>query len=85
MTKTWKETYCALAEGGIAAINVGDATGRLDGKFQLFPNHSRIIEACEKIGFITLPYVLWKKPATKPYYKGKGAFLGSGFLPPMLM
>jgi site-specific DNA-methyltransferase (cytosine-N4-specific) len=25
---------------------------------------------------------LWKKPTTKPKYKGKGAFLGSGFLPP---
>jgi site-specific DNA-methyltransferase (cytosine-N4-specific) len=31
---------------------------------------------------MTLPYVLWKKPTTKPKYKGKGAFLGSGFLPP---
>jgi site-specific DNA-methyltransferase (cytosine-N4-specific) len=29
-----------------------------------------------------LPYILWKKPTTKPTYKGKGAFLGSGFLPP---
>lgn len=29
-----------------------------------------------------MPYVLWKKPTTKPKYKGKGAFLGSGFLPP---
>jgi DNA modification methylase len=36
----------------------------------------------EKIGFTTLPYILWKKPTTKPTYKGKGAFLGSGFLPP---
>jgi hypothetical protein len=25
-----------------------------------------------------LSYVLWKKPTTKPKYKGKGAFLGSG-------
>ncbi|MCL1977267.1 MAG: site-specific DNA-methyltransferase [Candidatus Bathyarchaeota archaeon] len=82
LTKTWQETYRVLVEGGIAAINIGDATRRLDGKFQLFPNHSRIIEACEKIGFITLPYILWKKLTTKPHYKGKGAFLGSGFLPP---
>jgi site-specific DNA-methyltransferase (cytosine-N4-specific) len=82
LTKTWQETYRVLIEGGIAAINIGDATRRLDNKFQLFPNHSRIIEACEKIGFTTLPYILWKKPTTKPHYKGKGAFLGSGFLPP---
>ncbi|XHH10341.1 MAG: DNA-methyltransferase [Candidatus Bathyarchaeia archaeon] len=82
LAKTWQETYRVLVNGGIAAINIGDATRRLDGKFQLFPNHSRIIEECEKIGFTTLPYILWKKPTTKPHYKGKGAFLGSGFLPP---
>ncbi len=82
LTKTWAETYRVLVDGGIAAINIGDATRRIGGKFQLFPNHSRIIEECEKIGFTTLPYILWKKPTTKPHYKGKGAFLGSGFLPP---
>ena len=80
--KVWLETYRVLADGGIECINIGDATRRLNGKFQLFPNHSRIIEICEKIGFTTLPYILWKKPTTKPKYKGKGAFLGSGFLPP---
>ncbi len=82
LAKTWQETYRVLVDGGIAAINVGDATRRVNGKFQLFPNHSRIVEVCEKIGFTTLPYILWKKPTTKPHYKGKGAFLGSGFLPP---
>src|ERR1700690_2442225 len=80
--KVWLETYRVLADGGIACINIGDATRRLNGKFQLFPNHSRVIEICEKIGFTTLPYILWKKPTNKPAYKGKGAFLGSGFLPP---
>ena len=80
--KVWAETYRVLSDGGIAAINVGDATRSINGKFQLFPNHSRIIEVCEKIGYTTLPYILWKKPTTKPKYKGKGAFLGSGFLPP---
>jgi DNA modification methylase len=82
LAKVWQESYRVLVDGGIACINVGDATRTINGKFQLFPNHSRITEACEKIGFITLPYVLWKKPTTKPTYKGKGAFLGSGFLPP---
>lgn len=82
LAKVWVETYRVLVEGGIAAINIGDATRSINGVFQLFPNHSRIIEICEKIGFTTLPYILWKKPTTKPKYKGKGAFLGSGFLPP---
>ncbi len=53
-----------------------------DGVFRLYPNHSRVIEAFEKLGLVSLPYILWKKPTTKPQYKGKGAFLGSGSLPP---
>jgi DNA modification methylase len=82
LAKVWQETYRVLVDGGIAAINIGDATRTINHKFQLYPNHSRITEICEKIGFTTLPYILWKKPTTKPHYKGKGAFLGSGFLPP---
>ncbi len=82
LAEVWKETYRVLVDGGIACINIGDATRTINGKFRLFPNHARIIELCEQIGFITLPYILWKKPTTKPTYKGKGAFLGSGFLPP---
>jgi DNA modification methylase len=82
LAKVWVETYRALCDGGIACINIGDATRSIAGKFQLFPNHARITEICEKIGFITLPYILWKKPTNKPKYNGKGAFLGSGFLPP---
>jgi modification methylase len=82
LAKVWLETHRVLCDGGIACINIGDATRKVNGKFQLYPNHSRIIEVCEKIGFTTLPYILWKKPTNKPSYKGKGAFLGSGFLPP---
>jgi len=80
----WQETYRVLVNGGIACINIGDATRTINGKFKLFSNHARILEICEKIGFITLPFVLWKKPTNKPRYKGKGAFLGSGFLPPQM-
>jgi len=82
LAKVWEETYRVLVNGGIACINVGDATRSIKGRFKLYPNHSRITEMCEKIGFTALPYILWKKPTTKPKYKGKGAFLGSGFLPP---
>jgi DNA modification methylase len=82
LAETWREAHRVLIDGGIACINIGDATRTVNGRFRLFPNHSRIIEHCEKTGFITLPYILWKKPTTKPKYKGKGAFLGSGFLPP---
>jgi DNA modification methylase len=82
LAKVWKEAHRVLIEGGLACINIGDATRSINGKFRLYPNHSRITEICEKIGFTSLPYILWKKPTNKPAYKGKGAFLGSGFLPP---
>ncbi len=82
LAQVWAQTHRVLIEGGIACINIGDATRSVNGKFRLFPNHARIVEHMEKIGFTALPYILWKKPTTKPKYKGKGAFLGSGFLPP---
>jgi DNA modification methylase len=82
LNQTWKEVKRVLAPGGLACINIGDATRTKDSMFHLYPNHSRVIETFEHLGLVTLPYVLWKKPTTKPRYKGKGAFLGSGFLPP---
>jgi len=82
LNQTWKEVERVLVSGGIACVNIGDATRTKNGVFHLYPNHSRVIETFEELGLITLPYVLWKKPTTKPRYKGKGAFLGSGFLPP---
>jgi site-specific DNA-methyltransferase (cytosine-N4-specific) len=82
LEKTWREAHRVLIDGGIACINIGDATRTINHRFRLFPNHSKIIEICMKMGFTLLPYILWKKPTTKPTYKGKGAFLGSGFLPP---
>ena len=82
LAEVWREAYRVLVDGGLACINIGDATRTVNGSFRLFANHSKIIEHCERVGFTTLPYVLWKKPTTKPKYKGKGAFLGSGFLPP---
>jgi len=77
LAEVWKESYRVLSDGGIACINIGDATRKLNGIFRVFPNHVKIIENCEKIGFVTLPYILWKKPTNRP-----NAFLGSGFLPP---
>jgi len=78
LAEVWKQCYQVLVDGGLMCINIGDATRRNDGSgFRLYPNHSKIIEHCEKIGFSSLPYILWKKPTNRP-----NAFLGSGFLPP---
>ncbi len=76
LSQVWKEGYRVLKKGGIMCINIGDATRTINHKFKLYPNHSKVIENCEKIGFETLPYIIWKKPTNKP-----NAFLGSGFLP----
>jgi modification methylase len=82
LDQVWSEVARVLVPGGMACINIGDATRSKDGAFRLYPNHAMIIQAFERLGLLTLPYILWKKPTTKPQYKGKGAFLGSGFLPP---
>ena len=61
LDKVWDEVYRVLKDGGIACINIGDATRTVDKNFQLFSNSSRIINHCLKIGFSCLPKILWKK------------------------
>lgn len=77
LAEVWRECFRVLVDGGLACINIGDALRKVDDVFQLFPNHVKVTEACERLGFTTLPYILWKKPTRKP-----NAFLGSGFIPP---
>ena len=77
LDRVWAACYRVLMPGGILAINVGDAVRSVGGEFRLWPNHARIMTATEKLGFRSLPYILWKKPTNRP-----NAFLGSGFLPP---
>jgi DNA modification methylase len=73
----WREISRVLVDGGIACINIGDATRTVDGSFRVFQNHSRIIDAFEALGFEPLPEILWRKPANS------GAkFMGSGMIPP---
>jgi modification methylase len=76
LDKVWKETYRVLKIGGIACINIGDATRNINGKFQIYPNHSRIINNCLNLGFHSLPSILWVKETNSP-----NKFMGSGMLP----
>lgn len=76
LDKVWKETYRVLKYGGIACINIGDATRNLGGIFKLYPNHARIISSCMNLGFHILPEILWRKQSNKP-----NKFMGSGMLP----
>jgi DNA modification methylase len=76
LDKVWKEVYRVLGNGGFACINIGDATITIGGEFKLYPNHSRIQRCCEKLGFSSLPEILWRKQTNAP-----NKFMGSGMLP----
>lgn len=76
LLNVWKEVYRVLMPGGIACINIGDATRTVDGIFQLFSNHARILNDCLSIGFVNLPQIYWRKPTNAP-----NKFMGSGMLP----
>ncbi|NKE37145.1 site-specific DNA-methyltransferase [Natronococcus sp. JC468] len=73
----WDELERVLVDGGIACINVGDATRTLEDSFRVYPNHARVLEAFEARGFDPLPDVLWRKPANSA-----AKFMGSGMIPP---
>ena len=72
----WNECQRVLRTGGLACINIGDATRTIGGEFRLFSNHSRILQKVGSLGFSTLPDILWRKPTNAP-----NKFLGSGMLP----
>jgi modification methylase len=76
LDKIWKEVYRVLRQGGIACINIGDATRKIGKEFKLYSNHSRILQSCLNLGFSSLPEILWRKQTNAP-----NKFMGSGMLP----
>ena len=77
LDKVWDELFRVLKEGGIACINIGDATRTIAGHFALHTNHARILTYMQKIGFSALPAILWRKQTNAP-----NKFMGSGMMPP---
>ena len=77
LNEVWEEVSRVLVEGGIACINIGDATRKVDGSFRVYQNHARVIDAFEQLGFEPLPEILWRKPVNSA-----AKFMGSGMLPP---
>jgi len=71
----WERLADVVREGGIVAINVGDATRNLEG-FQQYPNAAEITRRMRGHGFQTLPDLLWRKPTNSA-----AKFMGSGTLP----
>ncbi|MBT3272952.1 MAG: site-specific DNA-methyltransferase [Spirochaetales bacterium] len=76
LDKVWMETARVLKSGGWACINIGDATRKIGGSFQLYSNHSRIISTFFALGMECLPLILWRKQTNAP-----NKFMGSGMLP----
>ena len=77
LDSVWAELQDVLVDGGIACINIGDATRTLDGSFRRYQNHARIASAFDELGFEPLPSILWRKPTNSA-----AKFMGSGMLPP---
>lgn len=72
----WRECFRVLRPGGLACINIGDATRTIGGHFALYTNHARILTAARDIGFTSLPCIIWRKQTNAP-----NRFMGSGMLP----
>ncbi|MFX1363599.1 MAG: DNA-methyltransferase [Promethearchaeota archaeon] len=77
LENVWREVTRVLKPGGIACINIGDATRKIGGYFQLFPNHIKVSGYFNENDFVELPCILWRKPTNSP-----NKFLGSGMIPP---
>lgn len=76
LDKVWSECFRVLKDGGIACINIGDATRTINGNFAIYSNHARIISCCINLGFVNLPNIIWRKQTNAP-----NKFMGSGMLP----
>jgi len=77
LAPAWDEIARVLAPGGVACVNVGDATRSIGGRFRLWDNATRVADALDAAGLDRLPGVLWRKPTNAPT-----KFMGSGTLPP---
>ena len=76
LDKVWAECWRVLKNGSFMCVNIGDATRTFNGNFAIYNNNTRIIQACESLGFINLPNILWRKATNSP-----NKFMGSGMLP----
>lgn len=76
LDRAWQECRRVLVPGGLACINIGDATRTIGGDFRLFPNHARITLGMGRAGLTALPDIIWRKPTNAP-----NKFMGSGMLP----
>ena len=76
LDRVWREVCRVTKPNSFVCINIGDATRTINSEFQLFSNHTRIVQYFLRQGFCCLPPILWRKPTNAP-----NKFMGSGMLP----
>lgn len=76
LNTVWDECDRVLKDHGFVCINVGDATRTIGGEFQLFSNHTQIINYFQNKGYSVLPDIHWRKQSNSP-----NKFMGSGMYP----
>lgn len=76
LNKVWGECDRVLIDNGFVCINIGDATRTINGKFQLYSNHTAIINYFVSKGYSVLPDIIWRKQSNAP-----NKFMGSGMYP----
>lgn len=75
--RVWCEVTRVLIDGGIACINIGDATRSFNKHFYCFPNYAKLTMLMHLLDYTPLVPIIWKKISNRP-----NAFLGSGMVPP---
>lgn len=76
LNSVWNECDRVLKDNGFVCINIGDATRTINEDFQLYSNHTRIIDFFINKGYSVLPDVHWRKQSNSP-----NKFMGSGMYP----
>ncbi|MDA3950057.1 MAG: site-specific DNA-methyltransferase [Spirochaeta sp.] len=76
LDQVWHECARVVRDGGFVCVNIGDATRKVGENFRLYTNHSRITISLERLGFQSLPAIIWRKQTNAP-----NKFMGSGMLP----
>lgn len=76
LDKTWSECDRVLKDNGFVCINIGDATRTINDVFQLYSNHTRIINFFLNKGYCVLPDIHWRKQTNSP-----NKYMGSGMYP----
>lgn len=72
----WKECDRVLIDNCFVCINIGDATRTINDNFQLYSNHTMIINQFLSMGYCVLPDIHWRKQSNAP-----NKFMGSGMYP----